>query len=131
PRLIDQLKAALPATIRDLAQAWQSGPPAAEENLRYEPEIEDYQPRPSRPSTSYVPPPQPRPSRPQFTDDEDDRRPLPAVDVEKLTRARQQLLTEISRVFTSDPAEQARIMTEIETDLLGIPDEVIVRVLAD
>ena len=119
PRLIDQLKAALPNTIRDLAQSWQS-------------ETAPVQVQPTRPPVSTRPTvPQPRPSN-AFDDDEiASRRPAPAIDPEQLARARQQFLGEIANVFTSDPEEQARIMTEVESDLLGLPDEIIVRVLAD
>jgi hypothetical protein len=44
---------------------------------------------------------------------------------------RQELLQGIARIFSSQPAQQAKQMTEIDTALLDLPDPVAVGVLAD
>ena len=55
--------------------------------------------------------------------------PVVAPDVNP--QRRQALLQGIARIYSRQPALQAKKMTEIETSLLGLPDSVAVGVLGD
>ncbi len=121
--LVDQLsKAPTPEHVSSIARNWQSGRPrrSTADPMTDEEPIAEPRARPTttRPG-SRVP----------------GRAPVPALaeddsDID-LKPQRQELLQGIAQIFSSQPTQQAKKMTEIETDLLDLPDPVAVGVLAD
>lgn len=122
-------QAATPETINNLARAWQKGRSNRQPGRQpaRDPMSEDdesYPPLTSRPLAGR---PQPQvPGRPT-----DSVTGGGLLEDEDLRPERQNLLHDIATIFSSQPSQQARKMTEIETSLLGLPDPIAVGALAD
>lgn len=113
--LVDELsKAATPEKVSSIARVWQNGrprrPAAADPMSDEDPSFDPLETRPGR-----------SPNRPSAQEVAD-------VDLEP---KRQELLQGIAEIFSSQPSQQAKKMTEIETRLLGLPATVAVGVLDD
>ena len=128
--LVDQLEQApSPEHVSSVARAWQNGRPTRKPVNN--PISDDDAPDEgfsNRPITNRSIAGRPQPQIPG-------RGPLNSperlIDDEDLSPQRQELLQEIARVFSSQPGQQARKMTEIETVLLGLPDPIAVGALSD
>lgn len=128
--LADQLsQSQTPDHLSSVARAWQNGRPARQPFVN--PTTDDDAPDEgfsNRPLTN-----RPTAGRPQS--------PIPnrgsinsrqrIVEDEDLQPQRQELLQGIARVFSSQPSQQARKMTEIETVLLGLPNPIAIGALSD
>ena len=133
---VDELShAATPETVNNLARAWQNGRPNRQSPR--EPIMEEEAPFPplssrpleNRPLDNRQLEGRPQPQIPR-------RAPSSAtgeglLDDEDLRPERQNLLHGIASIFSSQPNQQARKMTEIETSLLGLPDPIAVGALND
>lgn len=128
--LVDQLKQApSPEHVSSVARAWQNGRPTRKPIIN--PISDDDAPDEGfsdRPITNRPIAGRPQPQIPG-------RGPLNSperlIDDEDLRPQRQELLQGIARVFSSQPGQQARKMTEIETVLLGLPDPIAIGALSD
>lgn len=128
--LVDQLKQApSPEHVSSVARAWQNGRPTRKPVIN--PISDDDAPDEgfsNRPITNRPIAGRPQPQIPG-------RGPLNSperlIDDEDLRPQRQELLQGIARVFSSQPGQQARKMTEIETVLLGLPDPIAIGALSD
>lgn len=137
---IDQLsQASTPENVASVTRAWQNGRPARKPFVDPIGNDEapdngfnngfDNRPANNRPLTNNRPlngRPQPQiPGRGGLNS------PEQLVDDEDLQPQRKELVQGIARVFSSQPNQQARKMTEIETVMLGLPDPVAVGALSD
>ena len=121
----DQLaKAETPAEISNIVRAWKNGRPSRKTPAAPVPNnngpldlFGDFLGKKPSPPRNPAPPPKA---------EEQDLGPA-----EDLKPRRQELLQGIARIFSSQAAQQAKKMTEVETSLLGLPDSVAVGVLED
>ncbi len=127
---IDQLsQAKSPEQVSSLARTWQNGRPTRQppndQAGNEEAPFEGFNNRPINNNRPIAGRPQPQiPGRRLNS-------PEGIVDDENLQPQRQQLLQSIARIFSSQPSQQARKMTEIETVMLGLPDPIAVGALSD
>ncbi|MDB5339667.1 MAG: Colicin production protein [Planctomycetaceae bacterium] len=129
--LVDQLRQApTPEHVSSVARAWQNGRPTRQPPIDQagdeEAPFDGFNNRPINNNRPIAGRPQPQiPGRGRINS------PERIVDDENLQPQRQELLQGIARVFSSQPSQQARKMTEIETVMLGLPDPIAVGALSD
>lgn len=127
--LVDQLQQApTPEHVSSVARAWQNGRPARRPVDPMGDDEEPFESFNNRPNSGR--PVAGRPL-PQIPGRKTINSPERLMDDEDLHPQRQALLQGIARVFSSQPSQQARKMTEIETVMLGLPDPIAVGALSD
>jgi uncharacterized membrane protein required for colicin V production len=152
---LSTLKKTPPEAVPQVAQAWQKGRPAIQQQPSEDPFEEPAPPRVlkrTRPASPQPPlpleseqlqsepiedqgpgpvaPPQPQRNFPNRIR-QPIQQPQPPQPGVAGNSQRQQLLRGIAKVFSSRQSEQAQKMTEIETIMLGLPDPVATGVLED